>query len=109
VSAIAGLTNLILGLLMSAVIAALSFSAVSLSTIAMMAFSSLQKQRVGANSPLGLVLGVVVILPSYYIPIFLPFDYSVLFDFLIAGLGGALSIALLILSSRLIRREKMLP
>jgi magnesium-transporting ATPase (P-type) len=109
VSAIAGLATLILGLIISAVIAALSFSAVSLSTISMMAFSSLQKQRVGANSPLGLALGAFVILPTYYVPIFLPFDYSVLFDLLIAALAGALSIVLLILSSRLIRREKMLP
>jgi hypothetical protein len=109
VSAIAGLTTLILGLIISAIIAALSFSAVSLSTISMMAFSSLQKQRVGANSPLGLAIGAFVILPTYYVPIFLPFDYNVLFDFLIAALAGVLSIVLLILSSRLIRREKMLP
>jgi magnesium-transporting ATPase (P-type) len=99
----------LLGIEMLALTAALSFSAVSLVTVSMVAFSSLQRQRVGSNSPLGLVIGVVVLLPSYYIPEILPFSISVLADLLIAGLAGALSVILLILSSRLIRREKMLP
>ena len=33
----------------------------------MMAFSSLQKQRVGANTPLGFGLGVVFIIPTFYL------------------------------------------
>jgi len=98
----------ILGLLTSAFTAALGFSAVSLVTIAMVAFSSLQKQRVGGNSPLALSIGFVVILPTFYIPL-LPFSAAILVDLFIAGLAGGLSIVLLILSSRLIRREKMLP
>lgn len=101
--------TMFLGLEVLAVIAALSFSAVSLVTVAMMAFSSLQKQRVGTSSPLALTLGVVVILPSWMVPYVLPFDVGILVDLLIAGLAGALSIVLLVLSSRLIRREKMLP
>jgi hypothetical protein len=99
----------ILGLVTLAFTAALGFSAVSLVTIAMVAFSSLQKQRVGANSPLALSIGVVVILPTFYIPFLLPFSAAILIDLFIAGLAGGLSIVLLILSSRLIRREKMLP
>ena len=99
----------LLGLLTLAFTAALGFSAVSLVTIAMMDFSSLQKQRVGANSPLALSLGVPVIIPTFYIPFFLPLSVALLVDFFIAGLAGGLSILLLILSSRLIRREKMLP
>jgi hypothetical protein len=97
------------GLVTLAFTAALGFSAVSLVTIAMMAFSSLQKQRVGANSPLALSIGVVVIIPTFYIPFFLPFSVAILVDLFIAALAGGLSIVLLILSSRLIRREKMLP
>jgi magnesium-transporting ATPase (P-type) len=100
---------ILLGIEMLAVTGALSFSAVSLVTVAMVAFSSLQKQRVGSNSPLGLGIGVVILLPTYYIPLILPFPISVLADLLIAGLAGALSMILLTLSSRLIRREKMLP
>jgi len=41
-----------LGIWHSIITAALGFSAVSLITIAIVAFSSLQKQRVGVNSPL---------------------------------------------------------
>ncbi len=89
--------------------AALGFSAVSLVTISMMAFSSLQKQRVGANSPLALSIGVVVIIPTFYTPFFLPFSFAILVDLFIIGLAGGLSIVLFILSSKLIRREKMLP
>ena len=100
---------ILLGLVAMGVSAALSFSAVSLVTVAMVAFSSLQKQRVGANSPLGLALGVPVLLPTYYLPLFLPFSLSVLTDLLIAAVACVLSIVLLSLSSRLIRREKMLP
>ena len=81
-----------LGLVMLAFTAALGFSAVSLVTIAMMAFSSLQKQRVGANSPLALSIGVVVIIPTFYIPFFLPFFVAILVDLFIAGLAGGLSI-----------------
>lgn len=97
------------GLVTLAFAAALGFSAVSLVTIAMMAFSSLQKQRVGANSPLALSIGVVVIIPTFYTPFFLPFFIVILVELFIAGLAGGLSIAMLILSSRLIKREKMLP
>ena len=110
VTAIAGTpAAALLGMEMLALTAALSFSAVSLVTVAMVAFSSLQKQRVGSNSPLGLVIGFAVLLPTYYLPEILPFSISVLVDLLIAGLAGVLSVTLLILSSRLIRREKMLP
>jgi hypothetical protein len=105
-SVIAGTTPLALALL--ALTAAQGFSAVSLATVAMMAFSSLQKQRVGANSPLGLTIGAVVIIPTFYIS-FLPFSIAFLVDLSIAVVAGGLSIGLLILSSRLIRREKMLP
>jgi hypothetical protein len=102
-------TAILFGLVAMAITAALSFSAVSLVTVSMVAFSSLQKQRVGANSPLGLALGVPVLLPTYYLPLFLPSSISILADLLIAAVAGILSIVLLTLSGRLIRREKMLP
>ena len=89
--------------------AAFGFSVVSLTTTAMMAFSTLQKQRVGANSPLALSIGAVFIVPTFYIPAIGGFGVGFLIDISIALLAAALSVALLILSSRLIRREKMLP
>ena len=110
VTVIAGTPAVILlGIEVLAVTGALVFSAVSLVTVAMVAFSSLQKQRVGANSPLALIIGVVMMLPSFWLLPFFPLVIGAIGDLLIAGLAGALSIVLLILSSRLIRREKMLP
>jgi hypothetical protein len=92
-----------------ALIAAFGLSVISLVTIAMIAFSSLQRPVGGnANSPLALSLGAIIILPTFYIQI-VSYDVAVLVDLAIPILVGALSIVLLILSSRLIRREKMLP
>ena len=93
---------------MLALTALLGFSVVSLVTVSMIAFSSLQKQRVGANSPLALVIGVVFIIPTFYLS-FLGFVPELLVELSLSFLAGSLSIVLLLLSSKLIRREKMLP
>jgi hypothetical protein len=98
----------LLDLLVLLLTAVLDFSVVSLVTASMMAFSSLQKQRVGANDPLALVIGVVFIFPTFYLS-FLGFIPEFIVELSLSILAGALSAALLILSSRLIRREKMLP
>jgi hypothetical protein len=76
--------------------------------MAMMAFSSLQKQRTGGNAPLAMGLGAAFIFPTFYL-VFLGFDLEFLIVLLIAILACVLSLMLLVLSSRLIRREKMLP
>jgi len=101
--------TLILSLVVSAVTAALGFSVVSFVTVAMVDFSSLLKQRVGGNSPLAYTLGAPIIALTFLLAFIFPFFTGVLIELLIAGVVGALSIVLLILSSRLIRREKMLP
>jgi hypothetical protein len=98
----------VLDLLMLFLTAFLGFSVVSLVTVAMMAFSSLQKQRVGANTPLAMVLGVVFVFPTFYLS-FLGFTLELAVVLSLCILAGALSAVLLLLSSRLIRREKMLP
>ena len=100
--------TLILSLVVSTVTAALGFSVVSFVTVAMVDFSSLLKQRVGANSPLAVMLGAPIIGLTFLLAFSLPFFAGVLIELLIAGVVGALSIVLLILSSRLIKREKML-
>jgi len=86
----------------------LGFSVVSLVTIAMMAFSSLQKQRVGANTPLGTAIGVPFIFPTFYLS-FIGFIPELIVFLSLCILAGGLSAGLLLLSSRLIKREKMLP
>jgi hypothetical protein len=90
-------------------IAGFGLSVVSFVTIAMIAFSSLQRPVGGnANSPLALSLGALLIIPTFYIQT-VSYDVAVLVDLAIPVLVGAVSIALLLLSSKLIRREKMLP
>jgi len=107
--AIAGLlTVFALDLLMVFLTAFMGFSVVSLVTVAMMAFSTLQKQRVGANTPLGMAIGVPFIFPTFYLS-FLGFSPELIIYLLLCALAAALTVALLLLSSRLIRREKMLP
>jgi len=98
----------LLDLLMLFLTAFLGFSVVSLVTVAMIAFSSLQKQRVGANTPLGFTLGAVFILPTFYLS-FIGFIPELIVVLSLCILAGGLSVGLLLLSSRLIRREKMLP
>jgi hypothetical protein len=98
----------LLDLLMLFLTAFLGFSVVSLTTVAMMAFSSLQKQRVGANTPLGMAIGAVFIFPTFYLS-FIGFIPELIVVLSLCILAGALSGGLLLLSSRLIRREKMLP
>jgi magnesium-transporting ATPase (P-type) len=108
-SAIAGSQAVfLLDLLALLLTAFLGFSVVSLVTLSMMAFSSLQKQRVGANSPLALVIGVLFIFPTFYLS-FLGFINEFLVELLLSILAASLSVALLFLSISLIRREKMLP
>ncbi len=90
-------------------IAGFGLSVVSFVTMAMIAFSSLQRPVGGnANSPLALSLGGLLIIPTFYIQAF-SYDVAVLVDLAIPILAGGVSILLLVLSSRLIRREKMLP
>ncbi len=105
---VAGSQVFVMALLTILIAGFLGFSVVALTTVAMMAFSSLQKQRVGANSPLAIVIGVVFIIPTFYTS-FLGFTSAYFVDLSLAATAGVLSAVLLILSSKLIRREKMLP
>jgi hypothetical protein len=86
----------------------IGYPAVMFSTIAMMAFGSLQKQRVGSNQPLGMGIGVVMVLPTYFIPIIAP-TLSLIGDLLVAIVIAIASLTLFLLASKLIRREKLLP
>jgi hypothetical protein len=107
--AIAGsLAVFLLDALMLLLTAFLGISVVSFVVMAMMAFSTLQKQRAGGNAPLAMMLGVGFIIPTFYLAL-LEFTLAFLADLSIAIFAGVLSLVLLVLSGRLIRREKMLP
>jgi hypothetical protein len=102
--------GIILPLTASGIAATLAFPIISLVTMAMMAFSSLQRSRAGANQPLAASLGVLLLLPLLYItPWFLPFVVGVVVALVEAVIIAALAISLLLLSSRFISREKLLP
>jgi hypothetical protein len=74
----------------------------------MMSFSSLQKQRVGSNQPLGMAIGIFIVLPAYLGPLVAP-SLGLEIDLLLAGLIVVLSFLMYLSSSRLISREKLLP
>jgi hypothetical protein len=99
-----------LGLL--AIMAVLTFvigiSEVFLVTISMMAFSSLQKTPMGANQPLGVVIGIVPMFPALILPLVFP-SHAIEIDLLIAAATLLVSLALLLSTKRLILREKLLP
>jgi hypothetical protein len=89
-------------------VVAFALPAVSFGTLLMMSFSSLQKQRMGSNQPLGMAIGSVVVMPAYLLPLIVP---SIAFwvDLLLAGVVVGLSLLTYSLSSRWISREKLLP
>jgi hypothetical protein len=87
---------------------AIGISEVFLVSVCMVAFSSLQRTPMGANQPLGVIVGVVPMFPALLLPLAFP-TYAILVDLIIAAIILLASITLLLSASRLIRREKLLP
>jgi hypothetical protein len=102
-------TNVMTLLEASGLLVVVAISTVALVSISMMSFSSLQKERVGSNQPVGIGIGGLVILADYIIPFVWRLQNALLLELAIALAIGAVSIALFILSGRLISREKLLP
>lgn len=101
-------TNGLLLLEVSGLVLALALPAVSFGTLIMMSFSSLQKQRVGANQPLGMAIGIFMVMPAYIVPLVAP-SLAVAIDLLLAAVIAALAVLMYLSSSRLISRAKLLP
>jgi hypothetical protein len=87
---------------------AIGISEVFLVSVCMVAFSSLQKTPMGANQPLGVVIGIVPMFPALILPLVFP-TYAIIVDLTIAAITLLTSLALLLSTGRLIRREKLLP
>jgi hypothetical protein len=87
---------------------AIGISEVFLVSVCMVAFSSLQRTPMGANQPLGVIIGVVPMFPALILPLVFP-TYAIVFDLTIAAVTLLASLALLLSTGRLIRREKLLP
>lgn len=92
----------------SGLVVALALPVVAFGTLLMMSFSSLQKQRVGANQPLGMAIGIFMVMPAYIVPLVAP-SLAVPIDLLLAGVIAILSLVMYLSSNRLISRAKLLP
>ena len=99
-----------LGLLISISVLtfAIGISEVFLVTVSMMAFSSLQKTPMGANQPLGVIIGIIPMFPALIFPLIFP-SYAIAIDISIASVTLLISFAVLLSIGRLILREKLLP
>ncbi|MFH0896961.1 MAG: hypothetical protein V1850_02785 [Candidatus Bathyarchaeota archaeon] len=99
-----------LGLLASITVLtfAIGISEVFLVTVSMMAFSSLQKTPMGANQPLGVIIGIIPMFPALIFPLVFP-SYAIVIDISIAAVTLLISFVVLLSISRLILREKLLP
>jgi hypothetical protein len=86
----------------------IGISEVFLVSVCMVAFSSLQRTPMGANQPLGVIIGVVPMFPALILPLVFP-TYAIVVDLTIAAITLIISLALLFSTGRLILREKLLP
>jgi hypothetical protein len=101
-------TNESLLLAETALAPVLALSIVAFVSIIMMSFSSLQKERIGANQPLGLGAGALLAIPSYIIPLVLP-AIAIPAEFFLSGFVALLFGAMYLVAGRFIKREKLLP
>jgi hypothetical protein len=101
-------TNLTLLAIIAILTYTIGISEVFLVSVCMIAFSSLQKTPMGANQPLGVIVGVAPMFPTLILPLLFP-QYAIVVDLTIAAITLLASSALLLSTGRLIRREKLLP
>lgn len=86
----------------------IGISEVFLVSVCMIAFSSLQRTPMGANQPLGVIIGIIPIFPALILPLIFP-HYAIIIDLTIAAITLLISLTFLLSISKLIRREKLLP
>ncbi len=86
----------------------IAFPVVALTSVLMIAFGSLQRQRMGSNQPLGIAIGMLMVMPAYILPLTIP-QLALLGDGLLAGVIAVIAVVMLSLANRLIKREKLLP
>jgi len=109
-TAVGALLGISLNLLMiiAVLTVAIGVSEVFLVTVCMVAFSSLQKTPMGANQPVGVIIGIIPMFPALLLPIIFP-SHAITIDLSVAAVTIVASLALLLSVGRLILREKLLP
>ncbi|MDA4111884.1 MAG: hypothetical protein OK439_05055 [Thaumarchaeota archaeon] len=100
--------NLALLLELSGLVVLIALPVVAFVTTIMVAFSSLQKQRIGSNQPLGIATGVFMVFPAYIGPLAIP-SLAIPIDLALSLTAIVLTVVMFFLSSKLISREKLLP
>ena len=101
-------TSLNLLMIIAVLTVAIGVSEVFLVTVCMVAFSSLQKTPMGANQPVGVIIGIIPMFPALLLPIIFP-SHAITIDLSVAAITIVASLALLLSVGRLILREKLLP
>ena len=87
---------------------ALGLAVVALVTVLMSAFSALQRQPMGMNQPLGIALGAFVLVGALMAPLAAG-SFAIVLELVLSGVVAVISLGLLAMTPKLIRREKMLP
>ncbi len=87
---------------------ALGVAVVALVTVLMSAFTALQRQPMGMNQPLGIAIGAFVLVGALMAPLAAG-SLAIVFELAISAIVAVVSLSLLAMTPRLIRREKMLP
>lgn len=83
-------------------------SDVALVTVLMTAYSSLQRRPTGMNSPVGITIGILLVIPEFFLIALV--GAAILWVDTAAALGIlATSLVLLLSLDRLVKREKLLP
>ena len=83
-------------------------SDVALVTVLMTAFSSMQKKPTGMNSPVGLTIGILIVIPEFFLGALLAGEIIWLDLAIALAILGA-SAFLVTSIDRLVVREKLLP
>jgi hypothetical protein len=104
-----GTTYLSAMLMILGIGALIAVSTVAFIITMMMIFSSLQKSRSGGNQPMAITLGLVGVLPGYFIPFIFPYNTAIAVEIVQGAIIAIVALALIFMSSRLINREKFLP
>lgn len=89
--------------------AVIGVSTVAFIMAMMMIFSSLQKSRTGGNQPLAITLGLVAVFPDYFIPFILHYNTAIAVEIVQGAIIAVVALIPILMSSRLVSREKFLP
>ncbi|MDE1860528.1 MAG: hypothetical protein KGH72_02305 [Candidatus Micrarchaeota archaeon] len=90
-------------------VALIGLSGMAFMITMMMIFSSLQKTRAGSNQPMATMVGMATTLPAYATAFAFSYQDALMADIAVGVVLAIIAIILLLMSGKLIKREKFLP